>query len=521
MSNAMQPKAASGGNTLRLPVWMTSRLKELAALVDRLCADLPESRLEAQRMAAEALGMTPSAEVLHALIMLADEDTAEEIRTRQGRKMVVLRLMVDLEMHAVAGQDALDLDALERATGTFPDLIHYAKGLARQFDWTLPDLGPRDQERLEKLKKSLMPALDQVQALAVLAPRVAHLARAAREGRIADVPLLEREDQELFVAALPDSPAPPPSRVCVDAAALRWAIREDLNAWDRVRPTERSDENADAPAQGDALAGLFGAEDLRLAILEHLKLDVNAYQALIVRMQHEQDAARSEGADGVVQDVSAAQRALFAAYLELTATVRNPGGTAVQEDDEATAAARSRLLREIEEVEQAGMAPSEQVKEELLLEALTTMRDRGKEQPKVKLPESKLRKKRERLRRYVLMGTTAVLAVVAVVVNVALMGDQKRAPDPIQVRATEFTSALPVNSVRAVGPMMISEVPSYVWQNLSDSERKRKAQEMGRMAEQKGFLGVLLVDDLKRELATWSERNGPRVLPTKKIPASK
>ena len=46
--------------------------------------------------------------------------------------------------------------------------------------------------------------------------------------------------------------------------------------------------------------------------------------------------------------------------------------------------------------------------------------------------------------------------------------------------------------------------------------RTDKVQEMGRLAEQKGFLGVFLMDNNKKELATWSERNGPRVLDSKK-----
>ena len=42
---------------------------------------------------------------------------------------------------------------------------------------------------------------------------------------------------------------------------------------------------------------------------------------------------------------------------------------------------------------------------------------------------------------------------------------------------------------------------------------------MGRLAEQKGFVGVFLMDDNKKELATWSERSGPRVIDSKE-PAS-
>ena len=94
-----------------------------------------------------------------------------------------------------------------------------------------------------------------------------------------------------------------------------------------------------------------------------------------------------------------------------------------------------------------------------------------------------------------------------------------KAPDPIQVQATEFTSAMPVNKVTAVGPIMISEVPAWTWEEMSAADRTRKVREMGRLAEQKGFVGVFLMDDNKKELATWSERNGPRVIDSEE-PAS-
>jgi hypothetical protein len=462
--------------------------------------------------------MTPSAEMLHALSLLADEDTIEEIRSGLGRKIVIMRLLVDVEIHVLTQHAELDLEALERATGTLPDLIHRAKEFDKEFEWADDSLGPRDQERLAKLKKELMPEIEYLQAFAVLVPRVAHLTRAAQEGRIDGISFLTKEDAALFRDALPGASEMPPNRICLDATALRWAIQEDLEAWDRIRPQPGSEEEA-GEASDEAAAGWFGAEDLRLAILEHLKLDVNAYHVLMKRMQTQQDNARSEGADEVVQETSVAQRALFTIYLELTATVRNPAGKAATEDDEAAAAARDRLLRDIQEVEDAGMAPSEQVKDEMLLEALTAMRDHRNEPPEEVIPASARRKKLQKLRRYVLVALTGILAAVAVVVNVAFMVEGDKAPDPIQVQATEFTSAMPVNKVTAVGPMMISEVPAWTWEEMSTAERTRKVQEMGRLAEQEGFLGVFLMDDNKKELATWSERNGPRVIDSKE-PAS-
>jgi hypothetical protein len=510
-----EPAPAAPAATEGRASWLDRRLAEIGADVDRIVADMPESRLEAQKLATGVLGMTPSAEMLHALGLLADENVAFELRDGPARKLVLMRLLVDLELHALTEPVVLDLEALETATGTIPELIHRVKEFQRSTDWDPDSLGPRDRERLAKLKKGLMPDIHHLQGFAVLVPRVAHLARAAESGRLEEVPYLSPQDVEHFRAAVPGAggDGTPPNRICLDASALRWAIQEDLNAWDRIRP-QQMEETEEDDADKEEEAGFFGAQDLRLAILEHLKLDVNAYHVLMKRMQHQQDEARSKGADQVVQETSAAQRELFTTYLELTATVRNPAGKAAIEDDEATFAARERLLQEIQEVEEAGMAPSEETKEEVLLEALTAMRaNRGKE---AAIPKaSKSAAKRERLRRNILIGVAAVLAVIAVAVNLTVMlQDNRGAPEPIQVKPSEFTSAMPVNDVVAMGPMMFSEVPAWSWEGMSGEQRMRSLQSLGRLAEQKGFLGVFVVDDQKRELASWTSRSGARLLKT-------
>jgi hypothetical protein len=133
---------------------------------------------------------------------------------------------------------------------------------------------------------------------------------------------------------------------------------------------------------------------------------------------------------------------------------------------------------------------------------------------------AKSARRRERLRRNILIATAAVLAVVAAAVNITFMMEGRgSAPEPIQVKPSEFRSALPVNEVFSMGPMMFSEIPAWSWEKMSKQERLRSVQAMGRLAEQKGFLGVFLVDDQKRELASWNSRTGPRILKSER-PAS-
>ena len=59
-----------------------------------------------------------------------------------------MRLLVDLEIHALTQHAELDLEVLERAIGTIPDLIHRAKEFDKELDWANDSLGPRDQEHL-------------------------------------------------------------------------------------------------------------------------------------------------------------------------------------------------------------------------------------------------------------------------------------------------------------------------------------------------------------------------------------
>ena len=345
-------------------------------------ANLPESKLEAQRLVADTLDMKPSGEMLYAITLLADKDTVDEIRSGQGRRIVLLRLLVDLEIHSLTQHAELDLEALERATGTIPDLIHRAKEFDKEFRLGRRHPGPARSGASGKAEEgahagSRPPAGVRRSRAPGGPPGPGSAGRTHRQ----PCAFLSEEDVQRYSATR----CPAPSSCLPTASALTPPLcagpsRKISEAWDCIRPQPRMQRRRTSDdCRGSCRPAGSGRRICASPSWSILKLDVNAYHALMKRMQAQQDAARSEGADEVVQETAAAQRALFTTYLELTATVRNPAGKAATEDDEAAAAARDRLLREIQEVEDAGMAPSEQVKEEVLLEALTAMRDRRNE----------------------------------------------------------------------------------------------------------------------------------------------
>ncbi|TDI11893.1 MAG: hypothetical protein E2P04_06960 [Acidobacteria bacterium] len=486
------------------------RLQEIGLQIDRVLAEMPDSRLEAQRLIADVFGKMPSAEMLHAFTQLAESAAKPEIQTDLERKIILMRLLVDLELHCLTRPGLLDRLTLDGASWKLPELILRVEAFRRTSDWDPPELGPTELNQLGKLRKALMPDITELQAFALVVPRVAHLAAAARDARMGEIQFLTGQDADLFRRAFADASETYPNRILIYAVALRWTIQEDLHAWAQIPPAERNLDKSDGKARRQR-DGLSTAENSRPVVLEDLELDLNAYHVLSKRMQSDQDTARSEGQDDLVQDLSAAQQALFAVYLELTAAVRNPAGAAVDEDDPAAVEARRRLLQQVQEAEESSAA-RERGKEEVLLEALTAVRDGRTHNPEAQLPPGARSMRRERLRRRILLGVTAALTVTAVAVNVLLMTRGGRAV-PVEIKAGEFSAAMSLNAVTPLGSTMFSETSASAWESMPEEERMQRLQDLGSLAQEKGFKRVVLLDDDRNELARWSVRDGVHVPP--------
>ena len=485
------------------------RLQEIELQVDQVLAEMPDSRLEAQRLIADVFGKMPSAEMLHAFTQLAESAAKQEIQTDLERALILMHLLADLEIHGLTRPGPLDRRKLEGVSWRLPGLIRCVEEFRRTSEWDPPALGPTELNQLAKLRKTLMPDTTELQAFALVVPRVVHLAAAARDSGLNEIRFLTEKDADLFQKALTDASETYPNRILIYAMALRWTIEEDLHAWAQIPPAERNLDESDGKP-GSERDDLSTAEHSRPVVLEDLKLDMNAYHVLSKRMQAAQDTARSEGQDDLVQDLTTAQQALFAVYLQLTAAVRDPAGAAVNEDDPAAAEARARLLQEVQEAEESSTTGGEPGKEEALLEALKGVRDGRTHNREVQLPPGARSVKRERLRRRILLGVATALTVTAVTVNVLLMMRGGRAV-PMEIKAGEFSAAMPLNGVTPLGSTMFSEISAWKWEGMSEEERVQRLEHLGSLAQKKGFSRVLLLDDDKNELARWSARDGGRI----------
>jgi hypothetical protein len=472
------------------------RLQGIERQVEQVLADMPESRLEAQKLIGDVFGMAPPAEVLHGFTQLAESEDTPPVQVELERKLLVMRLLVDLEIHGLTSPGALDLQTLDGAAWRLPELVERVEAFRKTAVWDPPELGPSELNQLNKLRKSLMPEVQELQGFAAIIPQVADLLSRVRDRRTDDLPFFGAGDVTLFQGALAHDREERPNRMLLYAATLRRMIQEHLEAWSSIPAEDRAREAKTGVARRDHPVSL-----------EALKRDMEAYQVLSKRMQTDQDTSRSSGQDALVQQLSAAQQGLFAIYLQLTAAVRNPSGdVAAEEDPEA----RARLLQQLEKAEQSSGQGGHE-KEDALLDALTAMRDGRNRVAEVALPASAGSVQREKLRRRVLVGVAAVLAVVAVAVNVFLMSRGGRAT-PIEVRAGDFRSAMPLNTVTPVGVTMFSEMSRNEWKAMPTAERDQRLQQLGSLAQARGFQRVLLLDQDKKELARWSAKNGVRIL---------
>ena len=152
------------------------RLQEIELQVDQVLAEMPDSRLEAQRLITEVFGKMPSAEMLHGFTQLAESTAKQEIQADLERGLILMRLLVDLEIHSLTRPGALDRLKLDGVSWRLPGLIRRVEEFQRTSDWNPPALGPVELNKLEKLRKTLMPDINELHAFAVVVPRVARLA---------------------------------------------------------------------------------------------------------------------------------------------------------------------------------------------------------------------------------------------------------------------------------------------------------------------------------------------------------
>jgi hypothetical protein len=482
--------------------WLDARAEKIEAGLEWIVKRRPDGRRESQRLANEALGVVPPPELLQALERVASPESDPALASPLARAIMVLCVLTDLEVQDLFRPTVLEPDLLGRCSAVFPDLQRRLEEIHHALEWLPEDTAPRERETLEKLAGSLLPERDLLVACSVLAPRLEHLARAAMNGRIVSEPWLEDVEIELFSAAIPGriEQTAEPERALLDAAALRYAILEDLEAWSLLRDIGEPEQTE---SEGPVVAGSLGEH--RANLLEELRADLTSYRVIAGRLQDRQDELRTSGAVEEADRVARAKREVFAAFTRLTAALREP------RKDPVPAEALARLLEEAERADSEAQATVSG--EEVCLDALREMRE-GR-QPATTLPPGAEELRQERRRRRQLIVTAAALLPVAVAVNLffLLRGPEQPVTDP-----EVFFTAVPVRQVVPVGAMMVSEVSSITWGALTEGERSTRVERLGRMAVEQGYASVYVVDETGAELATWNGEETAELLPPAEEP---
>jgi hypothetical protein len=493
--------------------WLDARAEKVEAGIDWIIQRRPDGRRQSQTLASEALGVQPPPELLQALERVASAEGAPALTSPLARAIMVLCVLTDLELRDLFLPTVLEPDLLGRCSSVFPELQRRLEEILRALGWLSEDTSPRERETLEKLAGSLLPEGDLLVACGVLAPRLEHLARSAMNGRIVSEPWLEDAEIELFSAAIPGriEQTTEPERALLDAAALRYAILEDLEAWSLVQEVGETRE-----PEGETGTAVLAAPiaEHRENLLEELRADLTAYRVIAGRLQDRHDELHTAGSVEEAASVARAKREVFAAFTELTAALRDPrkaSGETEKKDDPEGAEALARLL---EEAERADTEAQEGLSEdEVCLDALREMRD-GR-QPGASLPPGAEDLRRERRRRRRLVVTAAALLPVAVAVNLFFL---LRAPERQVTDPEVFFTAVPVRQVVPVGAMMVSEVSSVTWGALTEGERRMRVERLGRMAVEQGYASVYVVDESGAELATWKGEDTTELLPPAEEP---
>ena len=93
------------------------------------------------------------------------------------------------------------------------------------------------------------------------------------------------------------------------------------------------------------------------------------------------------------------------------------------------------------------------------------------------------------------------------IVNFVILPQGESAPP--QATVSDFTSVMPVTAIKTVGAMMHTTVSG--WERLDKPQRVRKIEELGQIAQNKGFKMMYVVDQVGRHVADWTFDKGVKL----------
>jgi hypothetical protein len=283
--------------------------------VEDLLGEMPRSRLEARRLITRELRFEPRPEELQAIVSMAEERTDKGLRRELPRSMLSLRVLAERELSVLLGENRLEAARLEQSAALLPKIereVQRLEAKLRSSTETMAGMTVEDRDYLLYIGKALRCPDDAIRVAMLLAPRLAQFLKlASAEDPPAGACGLSERELELIWDAVrePDEPGPQPSRICINALAVRSIMEEDL----RTR-----------------------------AGRERLQADNRAYQFVCERLQKQQDMALIAGLTGFADEMWEVARSLFAVNLKLLDALRD----GARPEEEAEGIAHRKLSRE-------------------------------------------------------------------------------------------------------------------------------------------------------------------------------
>jgi hypothetical protein len=407
-----------------------------------------------------------------------------------SRRQLAVWLLIDRELKAVFEPRRIETENLERSRQLLPELRRLAKREEDEFGRVVDELSLSDREFLLPVAEVLTPPFDGLLAAEVLVPRLQRFAESAVSGRLArEFPTLTEEEAAGLVAAVnPQDATVPPSRVVVDALAMRTIMHDDLADWEaqQVFDDEELEDHGDCR--------------------ERLLCDKAAYQVIARRLQEQLDNALVANLEPFAEEMRQVKRNLFSSYLKLSPVLR---GDADAEDygEEAEQLLSEDVIEKVREAEQEAerIRSSHVTKEELYLNALSSMRT-PVVKPRVQPELVELR--RERLRLHLLVGIAVALFIACIAVYLVLPGVSSMRNN---VYPSTFQQTLPVTDVTVAGPMVFAEVSSWYWKELGRAEKLHKLEQLGKRAARREYQMIYLLDENAEQLGVWTISRGAQL----------
>jgi hypothetical protein len=439
----------------------------------RALRDIPSSRVELRRRLEEQLGFCARVETIQAIARIAEigEASAEELCRRLFPVHVIAIEAIHEFWNSLPLQKAIriGIEEIEWLREAVDNVEVESAAVQSQ-------VGRDHTERLRQLRVALIPPIELLQAAEVLVPPFERLVSAATQGCLEEeYPELSSTERGMLNAATGPSSGLLPDRATVDGIVLRVMISRHLD-----EATEFTEQLA---------SRLLAAKVAYRQVSKRL-------QAACADLRQQGHTERFDLADLV-------QKSLFGTYLRM-ARVLNDGALEPDADgQEETAGIREK----IEDAEKAAeeVRAENDLKEKVVQEAVERS---SQPEPEPTVPAAEDDPAVERRRKRILFSVAGVMLVVAVATNVVLFRSKA---EPSRVPTEALSAVIPMKTVMPVGELMYSEVSGWLWDRMSDEERREKVAEIGRNAMQQGFPAVYISDEERRALATWTQTEGVRL----------